>query len=274
MMFSVPAEPYEIDEDIVKVLNQLFILHADHEQNCSTSTVRMVGSAQANLFASVAAGICALWGPLHGGANQEVLEMLEVIQQRRRRTQEVHRAGQEEGLGLPADGLRPPRLQELRPARQGHQGRLRQGAAQAEAAGSAAGHRPPRWRRRRSRIPTSSTASSTRTSTSTAASSTGRIGIPTNMFTVMFAIGRLPGLAGPLERDGRGPEHEDRPARARSTPARPLSHYVPIEERAIAAGPAAAQRRPSAGLIQRGEQLQQGRRGALGIVARLRGWRT
>ena len=80
MMFSVPAEPYEIDEDVVKVLNQLFILHADHEQNCSTSTVRMVGSAQANVFASVAAGICALWGPLHGGANQEVLEMLEVIQ--------------------------------------------------------------------------------------------------------------------------------------------------------------------------------------------------
>jgi citrate synthase len=79
MMFSVPAEPYEIDEDIVKVLNQLFILHADHEQNCSTSTVRLVGSAQANVFASVAAGICALWGPLHGGANQEVLEMLEVI---------------------------------------------------------------------------------------------------------------------------------------------------------------------------------------------------
>jgi citrate synthase len=80
MMFAVPAEPYDIDEEIVKVLNQLLILHADHEQNCSTSTVRMVGSAQANVFASVAAGICALWGPLHGGANQEVLEMLEVIQ--------------------------------------------------------------------------------------------------------------------------------------------------------------------------------------------------
>ena len=72
MMFSVPAEPYEIDEDIVKVLNLLLILHADHEQNCSTSTVRLVGSSQANLFASIAAGICALWGPLHGGANQEV----------------------------------------------------------------------------------------------------------------------------------------------------------------------------------------------------------
>jgi citrate synthase len=79
MMFSVPAEPYEIDEDVVKVLNLLLILHADHEQNCSTSTVRLVGSSKANLFASIAAGICALWGPLHGGANQEVVEMLDTI---------------------------------------------------------------------------------------------------------------------------------------------------------------------------------------------------
>ncbi len=80
MMFAVPSEPYEVDEDMVKTLNMLLILHADHEQNCSTSTVRMVGSSDANLFASIAAGICALWGPKHGGANQEVMEMLEAIQ--------------------------------------------------------------------------------------------------------------------------------------------------------------------------------------------------
>jgi len=79
MMFSVPAEPYEVDPDAVKVMNLLLILHADHEQNCSTSTVRLVGSAKANLFASISAGICALWGPLHGGANQEVIEMLEKV---------------------------------------------------------------------------------------------------------------------------------------------------------------------------------------------------
>jgi citrate synthase len=79
MMFSVPAEPYAIEEDLVRVMNQLLILHADHEQNCSTSTVRLVGSAQTNLFASISAGICALWGPLHGGANQEVMQMLERI---------------------------------------------------------------------------------------------------------------------------------------------------------------------------------------------------
>ena len=80
MTFGFPAEPYEIDPIMVKALDQLLILHADHEQNCSTSTVRLVGSAQANLFASVSAGINALFGPLHGGANQAVLEMLEQIQ--------------------------------------------------------------------------------------------------------------------------------------------------------------------------------------------------
>ena len=79
MMFSKPGKPYKIDDDVVKALMVLLILHADHEQNCSTSTVRLVGSSWANLFASVSAGICALWGPLHGGANQEVVEMLEQI---------------------------------------------------------------------------------------------------------------------------------------------------------------------------------------------------
>jgi citrate synthase len=80
MTFGTPAEPYEADPELVKALDMLFVLHADHEQNCSTSTVRLVGSSQANLFASVSAGINALFGPLHGGANQSVLEMLETIQ--------------------------------------------------------------------------------------------------------------------------------------------------------------------------------------------------
>ncbi|SHF46824.1 citrate synthase [Jatrophihabitans endophyticus] len=79
MTFGFPAEPYEVDPTLAKALDRLFILHADHEQNCSTSTVRLVGSSQANLFASVSAGINALFGPLHGGANQSVLEMLEGI---------------------------------------------------------------------------------------------------------------------------------------------------------------------------------------------------
>jgi citrate synthase len=79
MMFAVPAEPHNVRPVLDRALNLLLILHADHEQNCSTSTVRMVGSSQANLFASISAGICALWGPLHGGANQAVIEMLERI---------------------------------------------------------------------------------------------------------------------------------------------------------------------------------------------------
>src|ERR1700752_3601885 len=79
MMFAVPTEPFEADPDFVNALNLLLIVHADHEQNCSTSTVRMVGSSDANLFASISAGICALWGPLHGGANEACVDMLEQI---------------------------------------------------------------------------------------------------------------------------------------------------------------------------------------------------
>jgi citrate synthase len=83
MLFSMPYEDYELKPEVVHALDLIFLLHADHEQNCSTSTVRMVASSQANLFASAAAGVCALWGPLHGGANQAVIEML----------QEIHAAG-------------------------------------------------------------------------------------------------------------------------------------------------------------------------------------
>ncbi len=79
MMFDSPVKPYEINNIVVKALNKVLILHADHEQNCSTSTVRLVGSARVNLYASISAGISALWGPLHGGANQAVVEMLEEI---------------------------------------------------------------------------------------------------------------------------------------------------------------------------------------------------
>jgi citrate synthase len=83
MMFSSPYEDYELKPEVVHALDLIFILHADHEQNCSTSTVRMVASSQANLMAGAAAGVCALWGPLHGGANQAVIEMLE----------DIHRSG-------------------------------------------------------------------------------------------------------------------------------------------------------------------------------------
>ena len=79
MMFSLPFRDYDLKPEAVKALDLIFLLHADHEQNCSTATVRMVASSRANLFAGAAAGVCALWGPLHGGANQAVIEMLEEI---------------------------------------------------------------------------------------------------------------------------------------------------------------------------------------------------
>ena len=81
MLFSDVYEDYELKPEVVRALDLIFLLHADHEQNCSTSTLRMVASSQANLFASAAAGVCALWGPLHGGANQEVIKMLAEIHQ-------------------------------------------------------------------------------------------------------------------------------------------------------------------------------------------------
>lgn len=81
MMFAKPNEEYKVDKAVIEAIDKLLILHADHEQNCSTSTVRIVGSSHAGLFASISAGISALWGPLHGGANQAVIEMLEAIKE-------------------------------------------------------------------------------------------------------------------------------------------------------------------------------------------------
>ena len=92
MMFDSPVRPYEIDEDVVKALNVFWILHADHEQNCSTSAVRMVGSARVSLYAAISAGIAALWGPLHGGANQSVIEMLTHIAQNKNMKRVIERA--------------------------------------------------------------------------------------------------------------------------------------------------------------------------------------
>jgi len=92
MMFDSPVKPYEIDNDVVKALRVFWILHADHEQNCSTSAVRLVGSARVNLYAAISAGIAALWGPLHGGANQAVIEMLSDIAQKKNMAQAIERA--------------------------------------------------------------------------------------------------------------------------------------------------------------------------------------
>ncbi len=102
MTFGTPAEPYEVDPVMARALDLLLILHADHEQNCSTSTVRLVGSSHANLFASISAGINALWGPLHGGANQAVLEMLGAHRTPPARCRGLREPGEEQGR--PASG--------------------------------------------------------------------------------------------------------------------------------------------------------------------------
>ena len=141
MTFGLPAEPYDADPEVVRALDMLLILHADHEQNCSTSTVRLVGSSQANLFTSISGGINALWGPLHGGANQAVLEMLEQIRDERRRRQRVRPKGEEPRSRRQVDGIRPPRLQELRPAGPDRQGTSRQDPGQARRRRRPAEHR-------------------------------------------------------------------------------------------------------------------------------------
>ena len=122
MTFGVPAEPYEVNPVIEKAMRRIFILHADHEQNASTSTVRLAGSSGANPFACIAAGIACLWGPAHGGANEAALNMLREIG-RREAHPGIYRPRQGQERSVPADGLRPPRLQELRPAREGDAGR-------------------------------------------------------------------------------------------------------------------------------------------------------
>jgi len=105
MMFDSPVKPYEIDPETERLLNMILILHADHEQNCSTSTVRLVGSSKVNLYSSVCAGICALWGPLHGGANQEVIEMLELIHKEKLPVKSVIEKSKDKNSGFKLSGF-------------------------------------------------------------------------------------------------------------------------------------------------------------------------
>jgi len=105
MMFDSPVKPYEIDPETERLLNMILILHADHEQNCSTSTVRLVGSSKVNLYSSVCAGICALWGPLHGGANQEVIEMLELIHREKLPVKTVIEKSKDKNSGFKLSGF-------------------------------------------------------------------------------------------------------------------------------------------------------------------------
>ena len=192
MMFSKPKKDYPVDEDVVRALNLLLILHADHEQNCSTATVRLVGSSRTNLFASVAAGICALWGPWHGGANQEVMEMLERIHKSGKGVQEHIRVATDpkspvrlSGFGHRVYKTYDPRAKVIKEAchrlveKFGVHDPLLEIALKLEAA--ALKHEFFISRKLYPNVDFS------------IGIIYKLIGIPTNMFTVMFAIGRLPG---------------------------------------------------------------------------------
>lgn len=192
MMFAVPAEEYKVDPTVARALDLLLILHADHEQNCSTSTVRLVGSSRASLYASVSAGISALWGPLHGGANQEVIEMLEAIYNDggdvRRFVERVKK--KEEGVRLMGFGHRvyknfDPRAKIIKRAcdeilaKMGVKDPLLDIAKRLEEAALSDDYFVSR-----KLYPNVDFYSGIIYKA---------IGIPTNMFTVLFAIGRLPG---------------------------------------------------------------------------------
>jgi len=192
MMFAVPAEDYVVSPAIDRALNLLLILHADHEQNCSTSTVRMVGSSGANLFASISAGICALWGPLHGGANQQVIEMLQQIRESGQSPRAfVERAKQKDsGFKLMGFGHRvyknfDPRATILKKA--------------ADEVLSSLGMRDPLLNTaiELEQIALTDPYFIERKLYPNVDFYSGilyrAMGIPTNMFTVMFALGRLPG---------------------------------------------------------------------------------
>jgi citrate synthase len=229
MMFSAPYEDFEIKPEVVKALDLIFLLHADHEQNCSTSTVRMVASSQANLFASVSAGVCALWGPLHGGANQAVLEMLE----------EIHKTGDDGSKFIAA-------------AKDKNSGKKLMGF----------GHRVYKNYDPRAKIikkacdsvlselnisdPLLDIAKNLEQAALEDSYFVERklypnvdfysgiimraLGIPMRMFPVMFAIGRMPGWIANYKEIMEDPK--SRISRPRQIyVGNPLSHYVPIEDR-------------------------------------------
>ena len=192
MTFGVPATPYEIDPVMVKVLDMLLLLHADHEQNCSTSTVRLVGSSHANLFASVSAGVNALFGPLHGGANQAVLEMLQEIQNDGGDVQSFVRKvkNKEAGVRLMGFGHRvyknyDPRAALVKKAAQEVLGRMAQPDPLLDLA------------MQLEEIALADDFFVSRKLYPNVDFYTGLIykamGFPTTMFTVLFALGRLPG---------------------------------------------------------------------------------
>jgi citrate synthase len=229
MMFSKPYEPYEADETVVSALDRLLILHADHEQNCSTSTVRMVASSQANLYASVAAGVCALWGPLHGGANVAAINMLDdLVASGEKLEKFINRVKKKDsGVRLMGFGHRvyknfDPRARILKNAchrmleKLGKTDPLLDVALRLEEVAL----QDPYFIERKL-YPNVDYYSGI---------IMRAIGIPTDMFTVMFAIGRLPGwIAHWREVHTNATARIDRPRQIYTGPA--IREYVPVEQR-------------------------------------------
>jgi len=229
MMFSVPAESYTVDPVLVKALNLLLILHADHEQNCSTSTVRLVGSSKANLFASLAAGVCALWGPLHGGANQEVMEMLEQIRADGGDVKKYVALAKDKNSSFRLMGFGhrvyknfDPRAKIIKKAaddvlaKLGIQDPLLAIAKELE---EAALNDP--YFIERKLYPNVDFYSGI---------IYRAMGFPTNMFTVMFALGRLPGWISQWKEMVEDPTMKiGRPRQVYTGPV--MNHYIPIAER-------------------------------------------
>ena len=231
MMFSMPYEQYVASPEVVEALNLILCSTPTTSRTAARRTVRVVGSSKANLFASCAAGVCALWGPLHGGANVAVLEMLEQIHDGGMTAEQAIEAGQGQEERLQADGLRPPRLQELRPARHDPQGA------------------PPTrcWPSSGSRIRCSTSPRKLEELALKDPYFVDRKLYPNVDFysgIIMRAIGHpdqhVHGdlrhrpdarLDRPLERAARRPGGPDRPARGRSTPGPTEHDYIPIGDR-------------------------------------------
>ncbi len=230
MMFAVPAEKYELDPVFSKALELFLILHADHEQNCSTSTVRMVGSSLANLYASISAGICALWGPLHGGANQAVIEMLTQIEKEGGDVEgfvQKIKDNKKQGIKLMGFGHRvyknfDPRAKILKQAcddvlkKIGKSTRLLDLARKLEEVAL-----KDSYFIERKLYPNVDFYSGILLRA---------IGIPINMFTVMFAIGRMPGWIAQWKEMLESPDLKiSRPRQIYTGPEKQA--YVPIDKR-------------------------------------------
>jgi citrate synthase len=228
MMFSLPYKDYDLKPEIVKALDLIFLLHADHEQNCSTSTVRMVASSKANLFASTAAGVCALWGPLHGGANQSVLEMLEDIHRNGDNGEKFIAAAKDKTSGKKLMGFGhrvyknyDPRAKIIKKACDEVLAKLNLDDPLlniAKRLEEAALH--DSYFVERKLYPNVDFYSGI---------IMRALGIPVEMFTVMFAIGRMPGWIANYKEVMDEPTRIYRPRQIYTGPT--LNHYVPLKDR-------------------------------------------